>query len=105
MIKIQNLFQGNYENAKPLSMKLRPKILKDFIGQKQLIGDNKILTNMIQSGNISNMILFGPPGCGKSSLGEIISNEIKCNIENINGTIATLSDIREIVVKAKRDIE
>lgn len=105
MIKIQNLFQGNYENAKPLSMKLRPKVLKDFIGQKQLIGENKILTNMIQSGNISNMILFGPPGCGKSSLGEIISNEIKCNIENINGTIATLSDIREIVVKAKRDIE
>ncbi|MGB0404983.1 MAG: replication-associated recombination protein A, partial [Fusobacterium sp.] len=99
------LFQNNYENVKPLSMKLRPKVLEEFIGQKNLIGENKILTNIIKSGNISNMILFGPPGCGKSSLGEIISNEINCNIENINATTASLNDIREIVVKAKREIE
>lgn len=104
-IKMQNLFQNNYENVKPLSMKLRPKVLEEFIGQKNLIGENKILTNIIKSGNISNMILFGPPGCGKSSLGEIISNEINCNIENINATTASLNDIREIVVKAKREIE
>ncbi|MDP0488031.1 MAG: replication-associated recombination protein A [Fusobacterium sp. JB020] len=104
-IKMQNLFQNNYENVKPLSMKLRPKVLEEFIGQKNLIGENKILTNIIKSGNISNMILFGPPGCGKSSLGEIISNEINCNIENINATTASLNDIREIVVKAKKEIE
>ena len=102
---MQNLFQNNYENVKPLSMKLRPKVLDEFIGQKNLIGENKILTNIIKSGNISNMILFGPPGCGKSSLGEIISNEINCNIENVNATTASLNDIREIVVKAKREIE
>ena len=51
------------------------------------------------------MILFGPPGCGKSSLGEIISNELDCNIATLNATIASLNDLRDLVTKAKRDIE
>lgn len=100
-----NLFQNNYETVKPLSLKLRPKKIEDFIGQEELLGENKILRNIIKSGNISNMILFGPPGCGKSSLGEIISNELSCNIENLNATTASLSDLREIVEKAKKSIE
>ena len=99
------LFQNNYNDIKPLSMKLRPKKLSEFIGQKELLGENKILTNIIKSGNISNMILFGPPGCGKSSLGEIISNELDCNIATLNATVASLHDLRDLVTKAKRDIE
>ena len=99
------LFQNNYNDIKPLSLKLRPKKLEEFIGQKELLGENKILTNIIKSGNISNMILFGPPGCGKSSLGEIISNELDCNIATLNATIASLNDLRDLVTKAKRDIE
>lgn len=104
-MKNQNLFQNNYEKIKPLSMKLRPKNLEEFVGQKNLIGDGKILTNLIKSKSISNMILFGPPGCGKSSLGEIISNEINCNIEIVNATTSNLNDIREIVSKSKQNIE
>ena len=99
------LFQNNYNDIKPLSLKLRPKKLSEFIGQKELLGDNKILTNIIKSGNISNMILFGPPGCGKSSLGEVISNELNCNIASLNATVASLNDLRDIVSKAKQDIE
>ncbi len=99
------LFQNNYQDVKPLAMKLRPKTLKEFIGQEELLGEGKILNRIIKNGNISNMILFGPPGCGKSSLGEIISNELNCNIENLNATTASLSDLREIVEKAKNFIE
>lgn len=99
------LFQNNYNDIKPLSLKLRPKKLDEFIGQEELLGENKILTNIIKSGNISNMILFGPPGCGKSSLGEIISNELKCNISVLNATTASLNDLRDLVTKAKQDIE
>lgn len=99
------LFQNNYQDVKPLAMKLRPKTLKDFIGQEELLGEGKILNRIIKNGNISNMILFGPPGCGKSSLGEIISNELNSNIENLNATTASLSDLREIVEKAKKFIE
>lgn len=104
-MKNQNLFQNNYEKIKPLSMKLRPKSLEEFVGQNNLIGEGKILTNIIKNRNISNMILFGPPGCGKSSLGEIISNEINCNIETVNATTSNLNDIREIVNKSKQNIE
>ena len=99
------LFQNNYQDVKPLAMKLRPKSLKDFIGQEELLGEGKLLNRIIKSGNISNMILFGPPGCGKSSLGEIISNELSCNIENLNATTASLNDLREIVERAKKSIE
>ena len=99
------LFQNNYNDIKPLSLKLRPKKLNEFIGQKELLGENKILTNIIRSGNISNMILFGPPGCGKSSLGEIISNELDCNIATLNATVASLNDLRDLAAKAKKDIE
>lgn len=104
-MSMQSLFQSNYNDIKPLSYKLRPKKLDEFIGQKELIGDNKILSKIIKSGNMSNMILYGPPGCGKTSLGEIISNELQCNIVTLNATIASLNDVREIVKKAKNDIE
>lgn len=99
------LFQNNYQNMQPLALKLRPKTLKEFIGQEELLGEGKLLNKIIKTGKISNMILYGPPGCGKSSLGEIISNELNCNIENLNATIASLNDLREIVEKAKKSIE
>lgn len=102
---MKSLFQNNYDDIKPLSYRLRPKKLEDFIGQENLIGKNRILSKMIESGKISNMILYGPPGCGKTSLGEIISNELDANIVTLNATIASLNDLRDIVKRAKNDVE
>lgn len=100
-----NLFSENYEKVKPLSLKLRPKNLNDFIGQEDILGENKILRKLIEKENISNSIFFGPPGCGKSTLGEIISNTLKCNFETLNATVASLSDLKEVVARAKENIE
>lgn len=102
---MKSLFENNYSDMKPLSYKLRPKKLDEFIGQEELMGKNKVLSKIVRSGKISNMILYGPPGCGKTSLGEIISNELDLNIITLNATIASLNDLREIVKKAKNDIE
>lgn len=100
-----NLFQENYEDKKPLAYKLRPQKLEDFVGQEKLLGKEGIITKLIQNSSLTNSIFYGPPGCGKSSLGEIISNTLDCNFEKLNATVASVSDIREVVERAKKNIE
>ena len=100
-----NLFQGNYKNVEPLAYKLRPKTLDDFVGQEKLLGKDVIIRKLILNSTLSNSIFYGPPGCGKSSLGQIISNTLDCNFEKLNATTASISDIREVVEKARKNIE
>ena len=100
-----NLFQGNYKNVEPLTYKLRPKTLDDFVGQEKLLGKDGIIRKLILNSTLSNSIFYGPPGCGKSSLGQIISNTLDCNFEKLNATTASISDIREVVEKARKNIE
>ena len=100
-----NLFQNNYKNVEPLAYKLRPKNLDDFVGQEKLLGKDGVIRRLILNSALSNSIFYGPPGCGKSSLGEIISNTLDCNFEKLNATTASVSDIRTVVETAKRNIE
>lgn len=100
-----NLFENNYEKVKPLALKMRPTTLDDFIGQEKILGKGGILRKLIEKQIISNCIFFGPPGCGKSSLGEIISKTLDSNFETLNATVASLNDLRDIVEKAKKNLE
>ena len=100
-----NLFESNYDKIKPLALKLRPTNMDDFIGQEKILGKEGVLRKLIEKQNISNSIFFGPPGCGKSSLGEIISKTMDSNFETLNATVASLNDLREIVEKAKKNLE
>ncbi|MDR1831360.1 MAG: replication-associated recombination protein A [Fusobacteriaceae bacterium] len=100
-----NLFTRNYENVKPLSLLLRPDSLEGFIGQEKILGKNGVLRKLIETGNITNSVFFGPPGSGKSTLGEIISKTLKCNFETLNATTASLADLKKVVDTAKQNIE
>ncbi|EHO80847.1 replication-associated recombination protein A [Fusobacterium ulcerans] len=100
-----NLFESNYDKIKPLALRLRPTNLDDFIGQEKILGKGGVLRKLIEKQSISNSIFFGPPGCGKSSLGEIISKTLDSNFETLNATVASLNDLREIVEKAKKNLE
>jgi putative ATPase len=102
---MKNLFQNNYEEVKPLAVKLRPESLDDFMGQEKLLGEKGVLRKIIEGRTLINMILFGPPGTGKSSLGEIISKKLEMNFEILNATVASLNDLREIVERAKKNLE
>lgn len=102
---MKSIFSGNFEDVKPLSTRMRPTTFSDFQGQEKLLGKNGVLRKIIEGKNMSNMILYGPSGCGKSSLGEIISRELDYNFETLNATIASLSDLRNIVEKAKTSVE
>ena len=86
----------------PLAQRLRPKTLSDVVGQKHIIGENKILKNLIDSGNIPNMIFYGPSGTGKTTVANIAASASDRQFYKLNATNASLSDIKDIVSDLKR---
>ncbi|MGL4392272.1 MAG: AAA family ATPase, partial [Fusobacteriaceae bacterium] len=102
---MKNLFGNNLEDAKPLAVKLRPKTLDEFVGQEKLLAHGKVLRKLIEQKKLSNCIFYGPSGVGKTSLGEIISNELSYNFENLNATTSGVSDLKEVIEKAKKNLE
>ncbi len=83
--------------SKPLADRIRPKNLNDIVGQKHLIGKNKALRNIIESKNIFNMIFYGPSGVGKTTIACIIAQMANKTIYKLNGTTASISDIKDII--------
>jgi len=85
----------------PLAERLRPKNLDEYIGQKHLVGKNAILRRMIDAGNVSSFILWGPPGVGKTTLARIISTQLDVPFYTLSAINAGVKDVREVIDKAK----
>ena len=82
---------------KPLADRIRPTELCDVVGQKHLLSPDKALYNMIQNGDIPNLIFYGPSGVGKTTVASIITNKTKRALRKLNGTSASTQDIKDIV--------
>lgn len=95
-----NLFERGKGNP-PLSYRVRPKTLDDFIGQEEIVGKGSVLRNLIESENLPSLILWGPPGSGKTTLAYIISNHTDSNFERLSATGSGVKDVREVIQKAK----
>ena len=85
----------------PLAEQLRPKTLKQFIGQEHLTGKNAILRKAIESGNIPSMILWGPPGVGKTTLAYIISQQLQSPFYTMSAISSGVKDVRNVILQAK----
>lgn len=85
----------------PLAERMRPARLEDLIGQEHLVGENGIIRKAIATGNIPSMILWGPPGVGKTTIANIIANEVKRPFHVISAVSAGVKDVREVIDKAK----
>ena len=86
----------------PLAELLRPSVLEDYIGQQHLVGKKAILRNAIESGNIPSMILWGPPGVGKTTLAHIISKYLNKDFFTLSAISSGVKDVREVIDKASK---
>ena len=84
-------------NNTPLADKIRPEKLEDIVGQEHILGKGKILPKIIESEKIPNMIFYGSPGTGKTTLARIIAKKTNLRLHKLNATTATISDIKDIV--------
>ena len=86
---------------KPLAYRMRPRTLEEYVGQKHILGKDKILYRTIKADRLSSIILFGPPGCGKTSLAKVISETTKYKFEKLNAVTSGVSDIKRVIEDAK----
>ena len=95
----------NTESSIPLAEFLRPKNVKDIVGQEHLLSDGESLRVAIDSGNLPSMVLWGPPGVGKTTIARVIANNIDAQFISLSAVLSGVKEIRESVEKAKFTLE
>ena len=88
-------------NNEPLAFRMRPRTLEEYVGQEHVLGKDKILYRTIKADRLSSIILFGPPGCGKTSLARVISETTKYKFYKINAVTAGVADIKRVIEETK----
>lgn len=83
--------------AAPLADRLRPISLEDVVGQPHLLGKDKVLRRIIESGTIPNMIFYGPSGVGKTTVAGIIAASTNKKLYKLNATSASISDVKDVI--------
>lgn len=101
----QNLFTQNIKGLAPLSERMRPTILDDFVGQKHIVGEGTVLRRLILSKSLGSSIFFGPPGTGKTTLAGIISEIGGGNFVKLNAVTSGVADAKRVIEDAKKDLE
>lgn len=87
-------------NNIPLAERMRPTTLDEFVGQQHLLGKGAVIRKMIDSGNMSSFILWGPPGCGKTTLARIIAKSLDREFYTLSAVTSGVKDVREVIAKA-----
>jgi putative ATPase len=87
--------------AAPLAVRMRPRTLEEFAGQKHFVGEGKLLRRMLEADRLSSLIFYGPPGTGKTSLAMVIANYTKAKFHYLSAPAASVKDIRDVIAEAK----
>lgn len=88
----------------PLAYRMAPETIDDYVGQEHILGQDKMLYRLVKADRLSSIILWGPPGCGKTSLARVIANTTKKKFEKLNAVAAGVSDIKRIVDESKNPL-
>lgn len=96
-----NMFER--EGDQPLAARLRPRSLDEFVGQKHLLGEGKVLRRLIESDNIGSMIFWGPPGVGKTTLARIIASMTKSQFIDFSAVTSGIKEIKQVMEQAERN--
>ncbi len=92
-------------NLPPLAERMRPQTLDQYIGQQHLVGPGGILRRMIESGNVSSFILWGPPGVGKTTIARIIANSTKSKFFTLSAVTSGVKEVREVIEQCKHEAQ
>jgi len=95
--------ENHTQNLKdlPLAVRMRPQMLEDFMGQEHILGKGKLLRRAIEADRISSLVLYGPPGIGKTSLAWCIANITKSHYSAVNATTSNVEELRKLIAQAK----
>ncbi len=94
-------YKKNLQSTSPLAVRMRPKTIDEVVGQRHILGEDKLLYRAIKADRLSSIILYGPTGSGKTTIAKVISNTTKSVFKQINATVSGKKDIVDIVEDAK----
>ena len=93
-----------YNPSEPLAARMRPRTIDEVVGQEHILGAGKLLRRVIEADRLTNIILYGPPGCGKTTLAEVIARSTKRNFVRASGVISNVAEIRKICDRAMTEL-
>jgi putative ATPase len=93
--------QANFEAAKPLAARMRPRNLDEFVGQQHFLGTGKLLRQLVEADRLGSVIFYGPPGTGKTTLARILASETEREFEQLNAILHGVKDLREVLSRAR----
>ncbi len=89
------------KTPEPLAARMRPRTLEEFIGQEHLVGPGQLLRRAIEADRLTSVILYGPPGCGKTALAHVIAARTRAPVEQLNATASGVAEVREALARTK----
>ena len=96
--------KNTLEQEAPLASRLRPKTLEEIVGQRHILGKDKLLYRAIKADKLSSLIFYGPPGTGKTTIARVIANTTKASFTQLNATVAGKKDMEAVVSQAKDNL-
>ncbi|MBA2113259.1 replication-associated recombination protein A [Bremerella alba] len=94
----------NFDRAKPLAARMRPRNLPEFVGQKHFLAEGKLLWRLIKSNRLTSVLFYGPPGCGKTTLAQLLASETKSRFRQLNAVTSGVKELREVLQEAQREV-
>jgi len=95
------LFESTSSTAQPLAARMRPRTLEEFVGQEQIVGEGRALHRAIETDAVPSMILWGPPGTGKTTLGRIVASMTGAAFDSLSAVSAGVADLRKVIAQAQ----
>lgn len=102
---MDNLFTHMHDDLKPLAERMRPASLDDFVGQRHILGEGKLLRRLIQAKKVPSCIFYGPPGTGKTTLARIIAETTGGRFAKLNAISSGVADVKAVIGEAKKTFE